>query len=92
MPRLRIDQMLNFNWKLLTPIALVLLIGTALVEKIMQSLGLDSLGLRTIMNLGMNLIIIWGTIEILRRSARKERQRVTEPRPVAMAPNTPVSD
>ncbi len=92
MPRLRIDQMLNFNWKFLTPIALVLLMGTALVEKILQSFGLDSLGLRTIINLGMNLIIIWGTIEILRRSARKERQQVTEPRPVAMAPNTPVSD
>jgi len=92
MPRLRIDQMLNFNWKLLTPIALVLLIGTALVEKTLQSFGLDSLGLRTIINLGMNLLIIWGTIEILRRSAHTERQQVTEPRPVAMAPNTPASD
>ena len=29
MPRLRIDQMLNFNWKFLTPLALVLLIVTA---------------------------------------------------------------
>jgi len=92
MPRLRIDQLLNFNWKFLTPIALVLLIVTALVEKILQSAGLDSLGLRAVIHLGMNLIIIWGTIEILRRSPRKDRQQVTEPRPVAMAPNTPVSD
>jgi len=92
MPRLRIDQMLNFNWKFLTPIALVLLIVTALVEKILQSAGLDSLSLRAVIHLGMNLIIIWGAIEILRRSPRKERQQVTEPRPVAMAPNTSVSD
>jgi NADH-quinone oxidoreductase subunit H len=88
MPRLRIDQLLNFNWKFLTPIALILLIGTALVEKILQSTGMDSLGFRTVVHLGMNLIIIWGTIEILRRTARKERQTVAEPRPVAMAPNT----
>jgi NADH-quinone oxidoreductase subunit H len=92
MPRLRIDQLLNFNWKFLTPIALVLLIVTALVEKILQSAGLDSIGFRAVIHLGMNFIIIWGTIEILRRSPRKERQQVTEPRPVAMAPNTPVSD
>jgi NADH-quinone oxidoreductase subunit H len=92
MPRLRIDQLLNFNWKFLTPIALVLLICTALVEKILQSSGLDSLGIRTAIHLGMNLIIILVTIEILRHSTRKERQKVAEPRPVAMAPNTPATD
>jgi NADH-quinone oxidoreductase subunit H len=36
MPRLRIDQMLDFNWKFLTPIALVLLMATAIVEKILR--------------------------------------------------------
>jgi len=92
MPRLRIDQMLNFNWKFLTPIALVLLIVTALVEKILQLLGQDSVLLRISVHLGMNLLIIWGTVEILRRMARKERQRVGEPRPVAIAPQTPASD
>lgn len=92
MPRLRIDQLLNFNWKFLTPIALVLLIATALAEKMIQSFGQDSLILRTVIHLGINLVILWGTIAILRRSARKERQRVAEPRPVAMAPQTPVTD
>jgi NADH-quinone oxidoreductase subunit H len=92
MPRLRIDQLLNFNWKFLTPIALVLLIATALAEKMIQSFGQDSLILRTGIHLGINLVILWRTIAILRRSARKERQRVAEPRPVAMAPQTPVTD
>ena len=36
--------------------------------------------------------LIWGTVEILRRVSRKERQLVTEPRPVAIAPQTPASD
>ena len=92
MPRLRIDQMLNFNWKFLTPVALVLLIATALVEKGLQLVGQDSMVLRTVVHLGMNLLIVWGTVEILRRSARKERQRVSEPRPVAIAPQTQASD
>lgn len=92
MPRLRIDQMLNFNWKFLTPIALVLLIGTALVEKVLQMVGQDGLLIRTAVHLGMNLLIAWGTVEILRRSTKKERQRVAEPRPVAIAPQTQSTD
>ncbi len=92
MPRLRIDQMLNFNWKFLTPVALVLLIGTALVEKILQMLGQDAVLIRAAVHLVMNLLIVWGTVEILRRSAKKERQRVAEPRPVAIAPQTQSTD
>jgi NADH-quinone oxidoreductase subunit H len=92
MPRLRIDQMLNFNWKFLTPVALVLLIGTALVEKTLQILGQDSMLIRTVVHLGMNLLIVLGTVEILRRSTKQERQRVAEPRPVAIAPQTHSTD
>jgi NADH-quinone oxidoreductase subunit H len=39
LPRFRIDQMLNFNWKVLTPLALVLLMVTAVTEKILSSAG-----------------------------------------------------
>jgi NADH-quinone oxidoreductase subunit H len=92
MPRLRIDQMLNFNWKFLTPIALVLLIGTALVEKILQLLGQDILFVRTATHLVMNLLIVWVTVEILRRTGKKERQRVAESRPVAIAPQIQSTD
>jgi NADH-quinone oxidoreductase subunit H len=92
MPRLRIDQMLNFNWKFLTPLALVLLICTALVEKILQSSGLDSLWVRTAIYLVMNIVIIWVTIEILRHIGGKEPQQVGKPRPTAIAPQTPTTD
>jgi NADH-quinone oxidoreductase subunit H len=36
LPRIRIDHMLAFNWKFLTPLSLTLLILTALVEKIFE--------------------------------------------------------
>src|SRR4030043_1558777 len=87
MPRLRIDQMLNFNWKFLTPIALVLLIFTAVSEAVMRELGiLDAVVLRTAVHLVLNLLIAWGTVEILRRYSRPERKVVAEPRPLATAP------
>lgn len=94
MPRLRIDQMLNFNWKFLTPIALVLLIFTALVEKVVSDLILPGVGetvgnlIRALAHLGLNLIIIWVVIEIQKRSTKKTRKVVGEPRPLAVAPKS----
>jgi len=94
MPRLRIDQMLNFNWKFLTPLALILLMVTALVEKLITELVLPGFSagagswVRTIIHLGVNLIFVWVTLTILRRSERKMRQPIAEPRPVAMAPKS----
>jgi NADH-quinone oxidoreductase subunit H len=93
MPRLRIDQMLNFNWKFLTPIALVLLIVTAVSEAVMRDLGiLDITILRTAVHLALNLLIAWGTVEILRRYSRSERKVVAEPRPLATAPKPPAAE
>ena len=33
LPRIRIDHMLNFNWKFLTPLALALVMVTAMLDK-----------------------------------------------------------
>ena len=87
MPRLRIDQLLNFNWKFLTPIALVLLMATALVQKVAQQYNAN-LWVTTLAHLVVNLLIAWVTVEILRRFARGERARVGETRAVAMAPKS----
>jgi len=40
LPRFRVDHMMDFNWKLLTPISLVLVILTALALKLMAGLSL----------------------------------------------------
>jgi NADH-quinone oxidoreductase subunit H len=84
-PRIRIDQMLNWNWKFLTPLALVVLLVTAIVDK---ALPRDNVWIYTLGMLLANVVIAWGTLQILRSGARTERKRVGEPRPVA-TPNTP---
>jgi hypothetical protein len=98
MPRLRIDQMLNFNWKFLTPLALVLLIVTALVDKVFYLVipGFNiSAGflpwIRAGVHLGANLIIILITIQILKSHPIKSVRLVGKPRPVAVAPEPPAS-
>jgi NADH-quinone oxidoreductase subunit H len=98
MPRLRIDQMLNFNWKFLTPLALVLLIVTAIVEKsfliVVPTLNLMDSAIpwvRAGLHLFVNLIIILITIQILKTHRIKGVRVVAQPRPVAVAPEPPAS-
>jgi len=98
LPRLRIDQMLNFNWKFLTPIALVLLITTALVEKILV-LVLPGSGLvgaaipwvRAAVHLVVNLLLLWFVISLLKKFPANTRKVVGSPRPLAVAPEPPAS-
>ena len=83
LPRIRIDHMLAFNWKFLTPLSMLLLIVTALIEK-----GFEASDLRIPALLGANAIIFVAVLQILRvTTARSEKQLQTfEPRPVAVPP------
>ena len=82
-PRVRIDQMLGFNWKFLTPLALLLLIVVAILDKLLVGV---SQPVYVLVMLGANLIIAWLTVMILRVYAGVERRRIGEERPVAVAP------
>jgi NADH-quinone oxidoreductase subunit H len=79
-PRVRIDHMLDFNWKFLTPLALVLVMATALADKL---LGQPGTVVYVLGMLAMNILVGWLTLSYLRTYARLERRRVGEPRPVA---------
>ena len=88
-PRVRIDQMLGFNWKFLTPLALFLLIVVAILDKAM--VDVEPLWYVVVM-LAANILIVWGTVLILRRYARIERIRIAEERPVARAVETDMNE
>ncbi len=99
MPRLRIDQMLNFNWKFLTPLALVLLIVTAVVDKVYFLLlpGLNipdvlSPWIRAGIHLLVNIIIASIVIQLLKGHPIKDFQLPGRHRPLAVAPEPPASE
>lgn len=73
-PRLRIDQMMDFNWKLLTPLALAVVSVTAVVDKMVGELG----WIRVLLHLGINLLIAVATLWLLRVRGRAARRRMTE--------------
>jgi NADH-quinone oxidoreductase subunit H len=93
LPRIRIDHMLSFNWKLLTPLALVVLIVTAVLDKTLEMLGIAlEVGrnpwVYVVSMFAANLVIGWITVFILNKTESKRRRERTEfePRPVAVAP------
>jgi len=81
-PRIRIDQLLNFNWKFLVPVTLVLIMVVALIVKLLPE-DISPWALAAVLLLA-NLIIGLGALELFRRSARQQRQAVE----AARNPNT----
>ena len=68
-PRIRIDHMLAFNWKFLTPLAFILLMVTALVGRLL----LDSVWLVPALFLS-NVFVGWMTVLYLKSHERKTRE------------------
>ena len=71
LPRFRIDQMLNFNWKFMVPVSLALILVVVIVEKSLPA-GTAFL-VRVLAHLVSNLILGAIILEIVRRQAEKQR-------------------
>lgn len=71
-PRIRIDQMNNLNWKLITPLALASLIIAAIAEKVAVEYGINRLGIHVGANVFLFMIMLAG----IRLNARAARSRV----------------
>lgn len=91
-PRLRIDQMLNFNWKFLTPLALVLVMATAVVEKLVihyfSVWGLTAgstmyILLHLAAHLAVNIMIFAGALMLSQSLEKREPPRLVSPQGIA---------
>ena len=73
LPRIRIDHMLDLNWKFLVPISLAVIVVTIIVDKVIQQAGISNdwarAGLLFLANVLLGLAIFW----VLSRSARSMR-------------------
>ena len=79
-PRVRIDHVLALSWKFLTPLALIMVILTAIFQKIFFN---ASVGVYTAVMVLLNVVVIWVTLIILKRYAQIRQTKVAEPRPFA---------
>lgn len=76
LPRIRIDQMNDLNWKFLVPLSLVILVVTALVNK---AIPLDySAWSRSIVLFLANVVVFAGTLLVLRAVSRKKQAQQSD--------------
>lgn len=93
LPRLRIDQMMNFNWKFLVPLAIVNVLMTAFLLRLVQEFGLAPADPgnfvqnlpQTAVLLAGNLLIAFGALTIMRNQGRQQRLSDLEKFPAAAA-------
>jgi len=82
-PRIRIDHMLAFNWKFLTPLSFALLMVMAVSHSLLKGYMASALWIYVLGMFVANLLVGWLTLEILRAVSRKERAAAQAPKPVA---------
>jgi NADH-quinone oxidoreductase subunit H len=80
--RIRIDHMLAFNWRFLTPVAFTLLMVTAFMNTALR--GTPTVVYVVSMFLS-NVVVAWVALEMARSYSRKERERVEGPKEVVEA-------
>jgi NADH-quinone oxidoreductase subunit H len=71
--RIRIDHMLGFNWKFLTPLAFTLLMVTALLNALLKG---TPTGIYIASMFLSNVLLAWIATEIARSYSRREREKV----------------
>ena len=79
-PRIRIDKMMDLNWKFLVPFSFVLLMFVALMNALLRDTSFYAWGMFL-----SNILLGWITLEILRGRSRRAREKVEGAQPVAEA-------
>ena len=91
-PRVRIDQLMDLNWKFMVPLSLILLMGMPLIDYFVKDLNV---WVRVAALGGFNVVLAFVAFGMAARADRKadKRERVRfEGRPLAVMPKAPAPE
>ena len=87
LPRIRIDDMLNLNWKFLIPVSFINLVAVAIADRILMDLDLAR-WIYVVVMFGINIIILLAALMIVGKNQKSIEREEFPPRPVAVPPGT----
>ena len=94
LPRIRIDHMLDLNWKFLTPLSVILLMAVALTDSLLKEFGLiDNTAIYVGSMIAVNVVIALLAMFAATRLTGRQRSELKtfEPRPLAVPPPPPAA-
>lgn len=87
LPRIRIDEMLNLNWRYLIPVSLINLVAVAIADRVMMEFTLAR-WIYVLVMFSMNMFILWAALAIADKKGQAVEREEFPPRPVAVPPGT----
>ena len=85
LPRIRIDEMLNLNWKFLIPVSFINLIAVAIADRVMMEFGLATWLYVGVMFV-VNILILLAALFLAGKAKPAVELETFPPRPVAVPP------
>lgn len=87
LPRIRIDEMLNLNWRYLIPVSLINLVAVAIADRVMMEFTLAR-WIYVLVMFSMNMFILWAALAIADKNGQTVEREEFPHRPVAVPPGT----
>ena len=89
LPRIRIDEMLNLNWKFLIPVSFINLVAVAIADRLLMELDLAR-WIYVVVMFGINIIILLTALMIAGKNEKNIEREEFPTRPVAVPPGTQI--
>jgi NADH-quinone oxidoreductase subunit H len=87
LPRIRIDEMLDLNWKFLIPVSFLNLVAVAIADRVLMEFDLATWMYVGVM-FALNIIILLTALFLAGRRGSSVTREKFPPRPVAVPPGT----
>ncbi len=87
LPRIRIDEMLDLNWRFLIPVAFINLVTVAIADRVMMEFELAR-WIYVLVMFGLNILILLAALTLAEKSSKAVEREEFSHRPVAVPPGS----